>query len=257
MEALRSFSVGVRNTNSDERFSEFIISTNAEDRHGTILGVDRWELDNYNANGIVGYNHEVYGGDLFSASDPDSIIGKGSAYVEKKRGKEAVLVGRVDYEPADMNPKAEKIFRKVTFGTLKSSSVGFLPLGLSDERKPGIPTYKSQELLEWSIVNIPSNPEALKRMLDEVESKRTVDYIKRVLQLNQLDLKTITVEEAIEVLERKKQFTGMDTRKEEEEATEDEASEETVEEETAEEQKPTPSGRKIADLQTKLAKLSK
>ena len=57
------------------------------------------------------------------------------------------------------------------FGTLKAVSVGFLPGGVGSggkgEEGPGgkCPTYyyKGQELLEISIVNIPSNPNALKR----------------------------------------------------------------------------------------------
>ena len=38
-------------------------------------------------------------------------------------------MGEVKFETADINPQAEKIFRKVLNGTLKATSVGFLETG--------------------------------------------------------------------------------------------------------------------------------
>lgn len=141
----------------------FTASTTKKDRHGTILNQEGWDLENFNRNPVIGYNHEVYGG-----SDPDDIIGTGRAWVE-----DGALMLEVDFEPAEINPKAEKIFRKVQHGTLKAVSVGFIPTGRGrqgDEKRGEDPTayyFEGQELLEVSVVNIPSNPEAVKRSLDE------------------------------------------------------------------------------------------
>lgn len=146
---------------------QFVISDNTKDRHGTVINTDGWDLENYNKNGIVGYQHEVYGDAWGENSDPDKIIGKGRAFIED--GK---LIGQVHFEPADINPLAEKIFQKVLFGTLKATSVGFKKVaghwGAEDDdehREGKNPTYyyDKQELLEFSIVNIPSNPNAIKR----------------------------------------------------------------------------------------------
>ena len=145
----------------DTRTIEFVISDNTRDRHRTVCNPDGWELSRYN--GIVGYQHNVYGDNLCESPNPDDIIGKSTVFTEG-----GLLVGRVTFEPEDINPLAEKIFKKVKFGTLNSASVGFLPegegkYGEGDEaRGAENETYyfKRQELLEWSIVNIPSNPSA-------------------------------------------------------------------------------------------------
>ena len=101
----------------ETRTVEFVISDETRDRHGTVIPISAWNLDNFNRNGIVGYQHDVYG---FLDPDPDKVLGPGEAFAED--GK---LIGRVTFEPKDINPLAEKIFRKVLNGTLKATSVGF------------------------------------------------------------------------------------------------------------------------------------
>ncbi len=132
-----------------------------------MLDVDGWDLSNYQRNGIVGYQHDVYGGDN---TNPDSVIGIGTAEV---RGDK--LIGKVTFEPEDINPLAEKIFRKVQFGTLKATSVGFNPLEEGEwrevrEGEGEVYHYGKRDLLEWSIVNIPSNPSAT-RSIEEKEKE--------------------------------------------------------------------------------------
>jgi len=150
----------------ENRTVEFIISTNNKDRHGTVLNMDGWNLENYNLNGIVGYNHEVYG-----STDPDLILGIGKAHTEGE-GDDKKLIGTVTFETEDVNPLAEKIFKKVMNGTLKATSVGFTPVAVNGkygEERGGTYYYYGQELLEFSIVNIPSNPKAVKRSAEEME----------------------------------------------------------------------------------------
>lgn len=156
----------------ENRTVEFIISTNDKDRHGTVLNMQNWDLTNYNLNGIVGYNHEVY-----STTNPDLILGVGKAYVEGE-GDDAKLIGQVTFETEDVNPLAEKIFRKVLNGTLRATSVGFTPISVNGkygEERGGTYYYYGQELLEFSIVNIPSNPKAVKRSLDEINEMFVVE----------------------------------------------------------------------------------
>lgn len=166
----------------ETRTVEFVISDETRDRHGTIIPLKNWKLERFNANGIVGYQHEVYGS--FDGSNPDQVLGIGEAFVEN--GK---LIGRVKFEPADINPLAEKIFQKVLHGTLKATSVGFRELvkgkwGEKDEARDGAnPTYYfgEVELLEFSIVNIPSNPNALRRELEaDGQIKDADEEIKRL-----------------------------------------------------------------------------
>lgn len=159
-------------SSKENRTVEFVISTNDKDRHGTILNMQNWDLTNYNLNGIVGYNHEVY-----SSTNPDLILGTGKAYVEGE-GDDAKLIGQVTFETEDVNPLAEKIFRKVLNGTLKATSVGFMPISVNGkygEERNGTYYYYGQELLEFSIVNIPSNPKAVKRSADEINEMFVVE----------------------------------------------------------------------------------
>lgn len=159
----------------DARTAEFVISDASIDRHGTILSIEGWELANFGANGIVGYQHEVYGS-WDGKSDPDQVIGKGTVFIEGTK-----LIGKVEFEPEAINPLAEKILQKVAFGTLKATSVGFMPLepgmfkdievaGLDGEKEiKNIFHYGKRDLLEFSIVTIPSNANALQRAMDKVQ----------------------------------------------------------------------------------------
>jgi hypothetical protein len=151
----------------------FVISTSGKDRHRTVLNMAGWKLDNFNRNPIVGYQHNVYGDNMCTPPDPDDVIGSGRAWTEEIDG-ETVLMGEVTFETEDVNPRAEKIFRKVLAGTLRATSVGFLELGegkteyLKDAKGNIIDQtyfFEGQELLEFSIVNIPSNPEATRKVI--------------------------------------------------------------------------------------------
>jgi HK97 family phage prohead protease len=181
---LRHKNSSLREIDVDNRTAEFIISDNTKDRHNTILDVDGWHLDNYNKNGIVGYQHDVYGEDQ---ANPDSVIGIGKA--EIRDGK---LIGIVKFEPEEINPLAEKIFKKVQFGTLKATSVGFNPLEQGEFRKmedsdSEIYHYGKRDLLEFSIVNIPSNPNAV-RSIEKIESER-LTLPEKIEKPNTLNLK--------------------------------------------------------------------
>ena len=167
----------------ETRTVEFVISDESRDRHGTVIPVSAWKIKNYNKNGIVGYQHEVYGG--WGEPNPDLILGRGEAFVED--GK---LIGRVTFEPAEINPLAEKIFQKVLHGTLKATSVGFREVthgkwGEGEEAVNGKRAtyyFGEVELLEFSIVNIPSNPNALRR---KVEDEAEADRLRQLTEENE------------------------------------------------------------------------
>jgi len=151
----------------------FVASDGTRDSAGTVLNVDGWDLKRFNKNGIIGYQHKVYGS-WSDTENPDNVIGKGHAYVDDKR-----LMVDVEFEPAEINPLAEKIYQKLLFGSLKAVSVGFVPVGHGawgegEEALDGSnPTYyyAGQELLEVSIVNIPANPNALKKSMEAQEEE--------------------------------------------------------------------------------------
>ena len=150
----------------DSRRITFIASDSTRDSHGTVLNQEGWSLDRFNKNGIIGYQHKVYGG-WDDTENPDNVIGKGKAYT-----KDGKLFVDVDFEPKEIN-------NKLLFGSLKAVSVGFLPKGKGswgkgeeaiDGKNPTY-YYAGQELLEVSVVNIPSNPNALKKSIEAQEEE--------------------------------------------------------------------------------------
>lgn len=170
------FKSEIRSKDEESRTVEFVISTPDKDRHGTVLNQANWDLENFNANPIVGYQHDVYGDSFFGTDNPDTIIGKAEVYVEEKRAGERQLIGKVTFEGTEStgNELAEKVFKKIQFGSLSATSVGFKPLrnekGSIGEEIDGVFHYYGQELLEFSVVKIPSNPKAIKRTAEFFES---------------------------------------------------------------------------------------
>ena len=163
----------IRKVDAETRTVEFVASDNSVDSYGTVLPVDKWDLTRFQKNGVIGYMHDVYGDSWTKSADPDDVIGKGEAWIED--GK---LIVRVTFEPADLNPKSDKVFRKLEFGSLNAVSVGFRATAKGhkgDEERgedPNVYYYNGQELLEVSVVNIPANANALKRSMEEEEAVR-------------------------------------------------------------------------------------
>lgn len=162
----------VRASNEDRQV-KFIFSTDAKDRHGTRINPDGWRLDNFNKNGIASFQHRAYGD-----PDPDMIIGRAQAW--KSDGR---LVGTIDFETDDVNPLADKLYKKVKAGTLNAVSVGFVEhdghWGQDEDRgapeeDPDTYYFDDIELMEISLVTVPSNPEALAmRSFESQDAKRT------------------------------------------------------------------------------------
>ena len=195
---------------AESRIIPFILSTPARDRHKTVLNQENWLLDNYRKNPIVAYQHNLFG-DMCNPADPNDVIGKSSnVNVETLNGVKS-LTGSVEFEPADINQKAEQIFRKVLFGSISSASVGFVPIGEGwygerdqDQGNENETYYfAGQELLEWSVVNIPSNPEAGKRkvgyMRDHVAA--ALSYASRALNMRFSKLETLRICDILDLLE--------------------------------------------------------
>lgn len=199
----------------DTRTIPFTASTSGEDRHGTVLNQSNWNLRNFNNNPIIGYQHNVYGGDMCNAPDPDDVIGKGIAMVvsntRDSSGGEQLDID-ITFEPADLNEKADKIFRKLLYGSLNTVSVGFIPegeggYGRLNEKSGEVENketfyYAGQELLEVSVVNIPSNAEALTKSLRD-STHNGIMLIKKHFgdKLSFTDIESLTVGQVIKALD--------------------------------------------------------
>jgi Caudovirus prohead serine protease len=152
--------------NIKNREAEFVISTEAVDTYGTVFKIDGWELERYANNPIVVYGHKIY------SDNPDMIIGTSQLRIE---GKE--LIAKAKFEDESVNPMAEKVWRKVQAGTLRMASISGNPKEYrwGDKEKgedPKVLYFTRTELMEWSIVPVASNPEALKRSVETIEEIR-------------------------------------------------------------------------------------
>jgi hypothetical protein len=198
-------------TVEETRTIEFIINSERKDRHKDILDYNNWKLDNYNANPIVGYQHNVYGDNMCSGPNPDDVLGKGKAYPDTFKGMR-VIVSSVEFEPKEINTTAEKVFRKVLFGSLNAASVGIVPTGKikteytkSDKGEIIDQTnyWPGQELLEWSIVNIPANADAVRRSMKN-HTIAALDFAAKLLEEYSIkDLKQMRVQEILDAIEKK------------------------------------------------------
>jgi hypothetical protein len=203
----------------ESRTIDFVISTASKDSHRTVLNQSNWKLDRYNRNGIVGYQHNVHGGAMCAEPNPDYVIGKATAMPEQdpNRAGKMRLVSTATFEPREINELADKIFKKVLFGSLSATSVGVLftqdekgnygAYGVDEEAKgkPNETFYVyGQELLEWSIVNIPSNPETVKRQFYN-DMRAGIAYVRRVLpELSTRDIMNMTVRDVLAELDGNK-----------------------------------------------------
>ena len=147
---------------TSDRLVEFIISTEDNDRYGDIVQSDGWELNNYKANPTVLFGHQSWSPPIGRAVDIS---------IEKKKLR---AVAEFMDNDVDTSGFSDMIYRMVTRGFLKATSVGFLPMEYEWMSDPvfnddgeevgqtftGI-KFTRQELLEFSVVPVPANPFAL------------------------------------------------------------------------------------------------
>lgn len=123
---------------------EAIVSTNDIDRHGEIVDIDGIDLKNYEKNPVVMWAHDY--------SLPP--IGKTLSLTKEKIGKKMVLKTVMEFATG-ISDLAREVYNLYKEGFMNAFSIGFIPL---DEEGN---TYTKSELLEYSAVPIPANPNAL------------------------------------------------------------------------------------------------
>jgi uncharacterized protein YodC (DUF2158 family) len=148
-----------------ERRRRFRISTESTDRHGDVVRSRGISLKNYRKNPVVLFAHESRMPPI--GKSPKIDIGDGTVDAD------------VDFFERDVYEFADTIFRIVEAGGLKATSIGFIPTKFARLPEPegesandgsrmrvGYDFIKS-DLLEFSIVPIPANPEAVGRAVKD------------------------------------------------------------------------------------------
>ena len=142
----------------DDRCLRFTISTGIVDRERDSIALAGWDLRNFLRNPVVLWGHD-------GASLP---IGR--AFDVGIEGD--ALKASVRFIPTDTPERgqfADAVYRLARQGFLGATSVGFRPTKWSftedpergaDDWFPGI-DFQQQELVEFSVVTVPANPDAL------------------------------------------------------------------------------------------------
>jgi hypothetical protein len=169
---LTKFTVPNRKIDEDKRSITFTISTSGRDRDGDIISQDGWDLKHYLENPQVLWAHKADELPIARAANTKVINGKLMS--------EAIFATREEYEFADT------VFRLYKGGFLNATSVGFVPteMELIEGENPGELGFKflKQNLLEFSAVAIPSNPEALVVARGRgIDVKPCEDWISKIL----------------------------------------------------------------------------
>lgn len=170
--------------NKDDRIVEFMINTANTDREGEIMLPLGAQLDNYKKNPVVLWDHNP-------AIPP---IGRTVKISRSKHG----LKAKVQFAETW---RADEIYNLIKNGFLNTASVGYLTqksikrneAGWKDIAiklaQDGYPITKQTkriltkwELLEWSVVPVPSNPNALRRAF-ETKSIKLSDEMQKAFGL--------------------------------------------------------------------------
>lgn len=142
------------------RVVRFRASTPAVDRHGTVIRPEGINTLKFDANPIFLWAHDGYGS-MFGGPSVDSIIGRVTGH---RKSRDAFDID-VEFAPPEASATADQAFRLVQSGFLSAVSIGFVPLKHHEEEIEGrgvTQIFDEVELLEISLVPIPSNPEAVK-----------------------------------------------------------------------------------------------
>jgi HK97 family phage prohead protease len=190
----KSYRINYKEVEDEERTIEAIGSKQIEDRDKDIVYVDGINLKNYKENPIV----------LFAHDHRSLPIGR----AEKvwKDGKE--LKFKIKFTEPEVNPVGDTVYKLIKGNYLNALSIGFIPdysTAKYSEKRGGYDYYNS-ELLEVSIVPVPSNPKAVvtSKQLDDAVSKGVIDDLEKKdfeIYLNELlSQKEEVVEEKVSEL---------------------------------------------------------
>ncbi len=126
----------------------FVMSDDSLDRDFERFDTSGWDLKSFKKNPVLLWGHD--------RSRPAIGI------VEKTRVKENRLLGNPAFDADD--EFAMQIAKKVDKRVIRTGSVGFFPSKIEfndDDKDPCRLTYLKQELREFSICNVPANPNAV------------------------------------------------------------------------------------------------
>ncbi|KKN70658.1 hypothetical protein LCGC14_0428130 [marine sediment metagenome] len=156
---------------NDDGTVPFVLTERKVDRDGDVVESGGGRLDNFKANPIVLFAHGM--------SRQQSMIPVGRVGPETMKQTQRRITGDVGFHDSGSDPFSAMIGDKVRGGFLNAGSIGFMPIVVSTDtvlpHQTGI-TYTEWELLEFSIVPIPSLASATARREFEAFAGKCADY---------------------------------------------------------------------------------
>lgn len=154
------FDVETRADPRADRVVSVVASDETLDGHGSIIRASGWDLSRYRKNPVVLWAHA--GGGPFSQARPKDVL----ATAPNVRVDGTKLIAEIQFPPEGVNDEADLVYRQMLAKVIRGVSVGFKPLEYHYENEGGdneIVIVDRAELVELSIVPVPSNQNALAR----------------------------------------------------------------------------------------------
>lgn len=141
--------IEVKAADGEDRTLTIRITTGSKDRDNDTIDPKGWQLANYRRNPVVLFGHDY-------RSLP---IAKDTGIVQDELG----LLAKPQFTSKELNPLGDTCYEMLKAGFLNAASVGMNPLKYAfNEENRGL-DFMEQELLEYSIVPVPANAEALQQ----------------------------------------------------------------------------------------------
>ena len=166
--------------NLDEGIIPFILTSKTVDRDSEVILSDGGDVKNFNKNPVFLWAHDMWSPPIGKVI-PETIVA-----TDKKMGAD------VKFDLDD--PFAAMIFNKYANGFLNAGSIRFRPIKINTEpvlpKQKGV-TIEKWELLEFSAVPLPANPEALAQVakgLEDIDDERAKDWSKQLKEILEVPL---------------------------------------------------------------------
>lgn len=155
----KTLNAEIKTIDADAGIYEAMISTEDVDRDSDVIRAEGADLSSYLKNPVVLFGHNYY--------EPGSVVGK-ALEVEKQPG--VGIRARWQFAGPEVSEEAALVHRLWAGGYLNATSIGFIPRETRErvddngEKLRRGYEFTAWELLEFSIVPVPANQNALRLM---------------------------------------------------------------------------------------------
>lgn len=145
---------------------DFVLSDGSLDRHGTKLNPEGWDLRAFKKNPVALFNH---------GRESGIPIG----WWTKVRVEGGKLIATLNMAAAGTSARIDELRSLIEQGILRATSVGFYPTKFGTKEDPY--DFMEQELVEASVVSVPSNKNALQiaRSLNVSQDTLSIAFVEQ------------------------------------------------------------------------------